>query len=343
MKLLSIIIPSYNSEAYLASCLDSLLIGADDKLEVIVVNDGSKDKTSEIAHSYSDKYDFIKVIDKENGGHGSAINIGIQVATGLFFKVLDSDDHLDTEGLLHLLDMIELHRNNRNLPDLYLADYTSVCITDGATHPNSLSKRFKRIDETLGWNEVRKFQPADYIMIHMTFVKTSVLKEYSVQMVEKTFYEDNQFVYNALITCRTVCYLSKPIYLYSIGRGDQSVSIEKMAKNYEHQLRVMYACLDMLDYETLHRIERYQKRIVFHELFIITYLTYIYCYLRVNKQKKLAYKEFLKQFREKDKKLFRKMYYRSPFVVSWMIPSALRGPVINKSYELLSIKLGWRF
>ena len=80
MKLLTFVIPSYNSEQYLASCLDSLNIGVDEKIEAIVVNDGSTDKTSDIAHNYAKKFNFIKVIDKENGGHGSGINVGISQA-----------------------------------------------------------------------------------------------------------------------------------------------------------------------------------------------------------------------------------------------------------------------
>ena len=111
MKLITFAIPSYNSEKFLASCLDSLLIGIDEKIEAIVINDGSTDKTSEIAHEYSKKYPFIKVVDKENGGHGSGINVGIVNATGLYFKMFDSDDHVDKEGLLSLIEIIEKHLN----------------------------------------------------------------------------------------------------------------------------------------------------------------------------------------------------------------------------------------
>ncbi len=97
MKLLSIAVPSYNSEKFLAATLDSLL-GYDD-VEVIVINDGSKDGTINIANEYKAKYpDYFKVIDKENGGHGSGLNDAYKIAEGLYFKCCDSDDKLSTEG-----------------------------------------------------------------------------------------------------------------------------------------------------------------------------------------------------------------------------------------------------
>ncbi|MDD6201322.1 MAG: glycosyltransferase family 2 protein, partial [Lachnospiraceae bacterium] len=92
MKLLSIAIPCYNSEAYMEKCIESLLVGGEE-VEILIVNDGSHDRTAEIADAYEKKYPtIIKAIHKENGGHGSAVNAGIEHATGLYFKVVDSDD-----------------------------------------------------------------------------------------------------------------------------------------------------------------------------------------------------------------------------------------------------------
>ena len=102
MKLLSFVVPSYNSEKYLNKCVDSLLKGGED-VEIIIVNDGSKDNTIKIAREYEEKYpSIIKVVDKENGGHGSGINSGLEVATGLYFKCVDSDDWVDEDALKKL-------------------------------------------------------------------------------------------------------------------------------------------------------------------------------------------------------------------------------------------------
>ena len=119
MKYISFVVPSYNSQEYLAKCLDSLVIGGED-VEIIIVNDGSKDRTLEIAREYEANYPtIIKVIDKENGGHGSGINAGLKVATGIYYKCVDSDDWVDIEAYLALLNTIKKHEKENALPDLY--------------------------------------------------------------------------------------------------------------------------------------------------------------------------------------------------------------------------------
>ena len=111
MKLLSIAIPCYNSEAYMEKCIESLLKGGEE-VEILVVNDGSSDRTAEIADAYAEKYPtIIKAIHQENGGHGEAVNAGIRNATGLYFKVVDSDDWVNEEAYKQILKtLLELTR-----------------------------------------------------------------------------------------------------------------------------------------------------------------------------------------------------------------------------------------
>ena len=107
MKLLSIAIPCYNSEAYMEKCIESLLKGGEE-VEILVVNDGSSDRTAEIADAYAEKYPtIIKAIHQENGGHGEAVNAGIRNATGLYFKVVDSDDWVNEEAYKQILKTLE--------------------------------------------------------------------------------------------------------------------------------------------------------------------------------------------------------------------------------------------
>lgn len=104
MKLLTITVPSYNSEAYLDRCMATLLPGGDE-VEILIVDDGSTDRTAEIADEYERKYpNIVRAIHKENGGHGDAVTTGIRNATGLFFKVVDSDDSLAPEAYKQVLD-----------------------------------------------------------------------------------------------------------------------------------------------------------------------------------------------------------------------------------------------
>ena len=92
MKYISFVIPCYNSQDYMSRAIESILTGKEE-IEIIIVNDGSGDRTSEIAHEYMKKYpDIIRVIDKENGGHGDAVNKGIDAARGVYLKVVDSDE-----------------------------------------------------------------------------------------------------------------------------------------------------------------------------------------------------------------------------------------------------------
>ena len=107
MKLITFAIPCHNSEKYMKKCIDSLLVAKDD-IEIIIVNDGSTDDTQKIANQYAKKYpDTIKAIHKENGGHGSGVNVGLENATGLYYKVVDSDDWVDKNSLLKVIETIK--------------------------------------------------------------------------------------------------------------------------------------------------------------------------------------------------------------------------------------------
>ena len=342
MKLMTFAIPSYNSEKFLASCLESLLIGVDDKIEVIVINDGSKDRTSEIAHEYAKKYPFIKVVDKENGGHGSGINVGIDNATGLYFKMLDSDDHVDKEGLLSLLAMIEKHQKENTLPDLYFADYYSVPEGSEEKVPTSHKKWVKKMNVVSDFSNFKKVPEHKYFMVHELFVKTSVLKDNNVRLVEKVFYEDSKYVLDCFINSKTFCYVDKPIYLYTVGRIGQSVSMDKMDKNYMHMVKVASETTKGVSTEKIMSMDKYHKRFVIHELNTIYYLLYFYIYLHYRKQKGQEYKKIRKEFKLKEPKLYKKVYYRSLlFWMNLLIPR-LRQTLTETAYKLEGKKLGWR-
>lgn len=112
-KYLSFVVPCYNSESYMARCIESLLPGGED-VEIIIIDDGSKDKTVEIADAYQKQYpDLVKVIHKENGGHGSGVNAGLACARGVYFKVVDSDDWLDGTAYQKLLEKSDITAKRR--------------------------------------------------------------------------------------------------------------------------------------------------------------------------------------------------------------------------------------
>ena len=139
MKYISFAIPCYNSEAYMANAVESILKGGED-VEIIIVNDGSKDRTSEIAHEFEAKYPtIIKAVDKENGGHGDAVNTGLEHATGKYFKVVDSDDWVNEEALCKILEVLKKFETNNEEIDMLISNY--VYEKEGMEHKKVIEYR----------------------------------------------------------------------------------------------------------------------------------------------------------------------------------------------------------
>ena len=109
MKVLTVGIPCYNSAEYMSKAIESLLPAGED-IEIIVVNDGSKDDTQKIGEEYAAKYPtIVRVINQENGGHGEAVNTGLRNATGIYYKVVDSDDWVDEDSLHQIIEIGRAH------------------------------------------------------------------------------------------------------------------------------------------------------------------------------------------------------------------------------------------
>ena len=223
MKLLTIAIPSYNSENYLSKCIESLLPGGED-VEILVVNDGSKDNTSAIGHEYEAKYPgIVKVIDKENGGHGSAVNAGVEHATGLFFKVVDSDDWVKKSAYLEILEKLKDFAGSDVILDMLISNF--VYEKEGAAkkkvmrYAHALPK-----DTVFTWNDVGHFFKGQYILMHSVIYRTKLLRECGMKLPDHTFYVDNIFVYEPLPYVKNMYYMDVNFYRYYIGREDQSVN-----------------------------------------------------------------------------------------------------------------------
>ena len=122
MKVLSVIVPCYNSQDYMRHCVDSLLTGGDN-VEIIIVNDGSTDHTATIADEYASRFPHIVVVvHQQNAGHGGAINAGLKVATGVYLKVVDSDDWVDEEAYAKVIENLLGFPEDRR-PDMVISNY----------------------------------------------------------------------------------------------------------------------------------------------------------------------------------------------------------------------------
>ncbi len=243
MKILSFAVPCYNSEDYMRHCIDTLLDGGEE-VEILIIDDGSKDGTAKIADEYEAKYPTIcRAIHQPNGGHGEAVNTGIANATGMFFKVVDSDDWVDHDAYMKVLETLkELVRGDRVL-DMMVCNF--VYEKQGAKKKKVMTYRFALpANELITWDGVRHFHKGQYLLMHSVIYRTRLLQDCGLKLPSHTFYVDNIFVFEPLIHVKTIYYLNVNFYRYFIGREDQSVNEKVMIGRVDQQIRVNKLMID---------------------------------------------------------------------------------------------------
>ncbi len=201
-------------------CIDSLLPGGED-VEIIIVNDGSGDNTANIAEEYRERFPgIVKVVNKENGGHGSAVNSGMEHAKGLYFKVVDSDDWVNQSAYIRILDTLKELLKDGKTVDMFISNYV-----------------YEKEGE-------RRKKVMKYHLMHSVIYRTNLLRECGLKLPEHTFYVDNLFVFNPLPYVKTMYYLDVNFYRYFIGRADQSVNEQVMIGRIDQQIKVNKLMLD---------------------------------------------------------------------------------------------------
>ncbi|SKA84374.1 Glycosyl transferase family 2 [Caloramator quimbayensis] len=243
MKVLTIAIPCYNSASYMHRAIESLLIGSDD-IEILIINDGSKDNTSQIADEYEKKYpNIIRAIHKENGGHGDAVNTGLKHATGIYYKVLDSDDWFDKNSFIKVLDVLRGMINNSQLVDMVIANYVYEKLSIGKS--TSINYKGAMPEEKIfTWDDIGFLKISQNILMHSVIYRTEVLRSCNLELPKHTFYVDNIFVFKPLPYVKTMFYLNVDLYRYFIGREDQSVNEKIMIGRIDQQIRVTKVMID---------------------------------------------------------------------------------------------------
>lgn len=301
MKYISFAIPCYNSEAYMEKAIQSILPGGED-VEIIVVNDGSSDGTSEVAKKYEEKYPgIVKAVDKENGGHGDAVNTGLAHATGVYFKVVDSDDWVDEEALLKILSAVKGFVDADSKVDMLISNYVYEKV--GMTHKKVIHYRnVLPQNQVFRWDDIGSFHLDQYILMHSVIYRTKLLVECGLELPKHTFYVDNIYVYKPLPSVRTLYYMDVDFYRYFIGRDDQSVNERVMISRIDQQIRVNKIMVDAFD---LWKIpNRKLRHYMFNYLEIITVISTIML-IRSGTEENLEKKrELWKYIREKDIRLF---------------------------------------
>jgi glycosyltransferase involved in cell wall biosynthesis len=229
MKILSVIVPAYNMESYLERCLNSVLNHKwDEELEVIVVNDGSKDRTLQIALAYKENFPkIVTIIDKENGNYGSTINAALPVAKGKYVKILDADDWFDTKEFERFIEQLKNVES-----DLVITDFTI----------DYSSGKKKKVIYTLNKdNRIYDFSIMSSpnllrLEMHAITYRTELLRKINYKQTEGIFYTDTEWVFYPMFFVNKIAFINVNVYQYLIGREGQTVGPNVHKKNISHTL-----------------------------------------------------------------------------------------------------------
>ena len=301
MKILSIAVPCYNSQDYMEHCIESLLVGGED-VEILIVDDGSKDATAEIADNYAKKYPtIVKALHQENGGHGEAVNTGIKNASGIYFKVVDSDDWVDADAYRQILAKLQELTGGETTLDMFISNF--VYEKQGARRKKVMKYTLELPqDRIFSWNDVLLMPKGKYLLMHSVIYRTKLLRECGLKLPKHTFYVDNIFVYQPLPHVKKMYYMDVDFYRYFIGRADQSVNEKVMIGRIDQQIKVNKIMVDEYD---LYSIQNRKLRgIMFNYLEIITVISTVMC-LRSGSEENLEKKrELWSYIKNKDIRLF---------------------------------------
>ena len=222
-------------------------------MEILIVNDGSlEDCTGEVADEYEKKYPGIcRAIHQENGGHGAAINIGLQHASGIFFKVVDSDDWVDLAAYMEILDVLRGFVKRQENLDMLISNF--VYEKQGAVRKRVVGYRTVfPLNKRFTWSDVRRFGIGQYILMHSVIYRSELLRECGLVLPGHTFYVDNIFVYQPLPYVEDIYYLDVNFYRYFIGRKDQSVNETVMIGRLDQQIEVTRRLISSHDVTKIH-------------------------------------------------------------------------------------------
>lgn len=313
-------------------CLNSLLAGGEE-VEILIVDDGSfKDNTAEIADLYAQAYPtIVKAIHKENGGHGSGVNTGLAHATGMYFKVVDSDDWVDADAYAKILAKLRRFAHMKQPVDMLLSNYTYEHAADGTSHTIRYTGKMPE-NRSFGWNELGRFRPDQHILMHSVIYRTELLRRSGMQLPEHCFYVDNIFVYEPLPLVKKLYYLNVDFYRYYIGRGDQSINEEVMIRQVDQQLRITYHMLYACDPMKLD-IPRRLRRYMLHYMSMMVLISSIFLTLSKEEKNERKRDKLWADIRRYDRSLYQQLRYRSLCGLADM-PVIRERPVLGGCYRI---------
>lgn len=235
-KILSLIVPSYNCEQYLDKCITSFLNQEVlPKLDIIIVNDGSKDCTPQVAQKYCDQYPgSIRLINQENKGHGGALNTGCAAAVGKYLKVIDADDWVETANLSKYIQLLTECDSDVVLTHHYTINISTGEVKKWKSYPKKFGKAYTFEEIMSDWKSFDRS-----LTFHGITYLTKFYHQYGMQLSEHVFYEDHEFATVPCCYARSVTPFDLFIYDYRIGDVQQSVSDENQLKRISHTETVL--------------------------------------------------------------------------------------------------------
>lgn len=232
-KILTISVAAYNAAGDIDHCLKSML-NSDvvDMLEIIVINDGSKDNTAEIVHSYELKYPgIVKLINKPNGGHGSTINTSIGIASGKYYRIVDSDDWVDKTGIERLVEWLQNHEVDLVFNPYYEVDALCKC-------KKKLNVPYAK-SQPIGVVQTMESTKGLMLWMHSVVFKTDVVKRMGPIIDENCFYVDAEYVIFPILYVTNFVCLDFPVYMYLLGTESQSMNMNNLISRRNQHLKVV--------------------------------------------------------------------------------------------------------
>ena len=239
-KILTIVIPTYNMQDYLRRCLDSLIVPEEQmkQMEVLVINDGSKDNSSAIAHEYQDKYpDMFRVIDKENGNYGSCVNRGLKEATGKYIKILDADDWFDKEAF-----SVYLHHLSLQNVDVVMNDCQKV----NSSGKKCGSYKMFGLEDCNEFSFTILYEKKIFPQMHCIAYRTELLKAMNYHQTEGISYTDQEWVSKPMSNVSSLVYFMLPVYNYMVGRVGQTMDRNMLNRKFSDHASVIFSIMDYI-------------------------------------------------------------------------------------------------
>ena len=244
-KHLTIVIPAYNVAHYLTKTLDSLVCCKHaDLLDIIIINDGSTDRTEEIAKSYAASYPgIVSYVSKENGGHGSGINTGLKLAAGKYFSVMDGDDWGSTDALDHIIKIMASAEE-----DVLAANYKTYNMSTG----EKVHYLFGRVQYGRGYTIDELVRSGIPLVMHELFFRTDLLREIDLHIREKVSYDDEEYCMMPFAKAKSVRFINEEYYIYRQGDANQSMATANQLRRFGDKVKILK---DMIRYVDRHGIE----------------------------------------------------------------------------------------